>query len=86
MTVLLEDVLVALVVMGCAIFSVWRLLSAKLRLRVLDMAGPALGMLSERWVAHLRSRTLQRLAGGCVSCSRAAGAAVHRRNQRPTGS
>jgi hypothetical protein len=66
---MLEIVLVGLLVAGSVIFSAWRLLSAKLRLRVLDFAGPALGRLSEKSLARLRSRTLGQLAGGCGSCS-----------------
>jgi hypothetical protein len=69
MTGILENLLVGLLVAGSAIFSAWRLLSPKLRLRVLDIASPALAMFSEQWLARLRSRTLGQLAGGCGSCS-----------------
>jgi hypothetical protein len=84
MTLVLENLLVALVVAGCAVFSTWRLLSPKLRMRVLDLIDPVLSKVARGWIARLRSRTLQQLAGGgCGSCSRATSAAVHGRSQRP---
>ena len=35
----LEYILVGLIVLGCGIFSIWRLLSARMRLRVLEGLG-----------------------------------------------
>jgi hypothetical protein len=86
MTGVLENLLVGLLVAGSAIFSAWRLLSAKLRLRILDVVEPVLGKVSQRWVTRFRSKTLGQLAGGCGSCSRAPGTAgLHRRGHRPSG-
>lgn len=62
----LESVLVGLIVVGCATFSVWRLMSVRLRLRTLEALSvlPAIGNL----VAILRRRTLAKLSGGCGAC------------------
>ena len=77
MEAMLESVLVGLIVAGSAIFSAWRLLSARLRLRVLGFVAPMLEKVSSRAVARLRSRTLQQLGGACGTCS-SNKAAVHR--------
>jgi hypothetical protein len=78
---MLETVLVGLIVAGSAIFSAWRLLSARLRLRVLAFIAPVLEKVSARAVARLRSRTLQQLGGACGSCSNNK-TAVHRPTPR----
>ena len=69
MAAMWQDFLVGLIVAVCVIFSVWRLLSPGLRLRVLDFTAPVLGRLSARMLARLRSRTIAQLAGGCGVCS-----------------
>jgi hypothetical protein len=74
---LLESLLVGLIVAGSAIFSAWRLLSARLRLRLLDLTAPVFGKLSPRGLAHLRNRTLSQLGGACGACS-SNKTAVHR--------
>jgi len=69
MAAMWQDFLVGLIVAGCVIFSVWRLLSPGLRLRVLDFTAPMLGRLSARMLARLRSKAIAQLAGGCGACS-----------------
>jgi hypothetical protein len=64
----LENLAVALIVLGCACFSAWRLMSARMRLRLLDAAG---GLGNQTWMARLRAKTLAQLAGGCGTCSSA---------------
>jgi hypothetical protein len=76
-----ESLAVGLIVAASAIFSAWRLLSARLRLRVLDFAAPVLEKVSSRAVARLRSRTLQQLGGACGTCS-SNKIAVHRPGTR----
>jgi hypothetical protein len=66
---MLEAFAVGLIVAGSAIFSAWRLLSPRLRLRVLGFVAPVLEKVSSRAVARLRSRTLQQLGGACGTCS-----------------
>jgi hypothetical protein len=69
MTYLLEDLVVGILVAASALFSAWRLLSVRLRLRVLDILEPALCNLPGPPLRQLRSRTLARLAGGCSACA-----------------
>jgi len=65
--VVVESVIVAVIVAFCAVFSAWRLMSIRMRLKALD----ALSMLPG--ISNLRRRTLARLSGGggCGSCQAA---------------
>ena len=74
MSMLVQGLLVALVVLACAVFSTWRLLSARLRLKVLDALARLPGFGASGWLAALRARTLAR-SPGCGSCAPATGAA-----------
>jgi hypothetical protein len=66
---MLEYALVALIVVGCAISSAWRLMSARLRLRLLKAIPEAVANASGGWVMRLRQKTLGQLSGGCGACS-----------------
>jgi hypothetical protein len=85
-SLLLQGLLVAVLVSACALYSVWRLASLRLRLRVLEVLGSLPPVLTAPWLAALRSRTLAQLAGGCDGCA-AGGAptrdAAARPNQTP---
>jgi hypothetical protein len=71
MELLLQNVLVGAIVAGCAIFSAWRLMSPRLRLKTLDLVGPVMETLGARGtVARLRTQTIGKLvAGSCSACS-----------------
>lgn len=70
MAVIAQDLLVAIIVAGCAIFSTWRLMSPRLRLRTLDFLSPVATRLGAGGaVTRLRSQTMGQLAAGCGSCS-----------------
>lgn len=70
MASLAQDLLVALIVAGCAIFSAWRLMSPRLRLRTLDFVAPMATRLGAGdAVARLRNQTIGQLAAGCSACS-----------------
>jgi hypothetical protein len=69
MATIIQDVLVGLIVAGCAMFSAWRLLSPRLRLRALELATPVMGKLTPGLLARLRSQTIGRLTAGCSACS-----------------
>jgi hypothetical protein len=75
---LLQNALVGVIVAGCVIFSAWRLMSLRLRLKTLDLVGPMLEKLGARGtIARLRTQTIGKLAaGGCGACS-ANKSAVH---------
>ena len=70
MDVVLQEALVGIIVAVCAVFSAWRLMSLRMRMRTLDVIGPVLGKLgATRLVARLRTQTIGQLAGGCSACS-----------------
>lgn len=84
----LESILVALIVLACAVFSLWRLLSAPLRLRVLDWLPAGLGRSESGWAGRLRRKALAELSGGCGACARGSSAltsAAPHANRRPVG-
>ena len=71
MELILQETLVALIVVGCLVFSAWRLMSPRLRLKSLEFVGPAMEKLGARnTVARLRTKTIgQLVAGTCSACS-----------------
>jgi hypothetical protein len=71
MELLLQETLVAVIVVGCVVFSAWRLMSPRLRLKTLESVGPAMEKLGGRGVvARLRTKVIGQLAaGGCSACS-----------------
>ena len=83
MSAVLQEVLVAVLVVACAWFSAWRLLSARLRLRCLDALSALPGARSMRWLTTLRQRTLSGLGAGCGGCAQASTPGAVSRNQTP---
>ena len=69
MSLLLQDVLVAALVAASALFSAWRLMSLRARLRCLDALGALPGAHRVSALASLRARTLARLGAGCAGCA-----------------
>ena len=69
MSAILQVALVAAAVTFCACYSTWRLLSARLRLRVLDALGTLPGLAATAWFTALRARTVARFSAGCGSCA-----------------
>ena len=65
---LFEYLLVGTLVAGCALFSTWRLLSVRARLRVLELLAALPGNPGGRWLTAKRQRLLAGFAGGCGSC------------------
>jgi hypothetical protein len=65
---LLQQIVVGVLVGGCALYSAWRLAPVRLRLRTLDVLGalPVTGR--ARVLLRLRERTLARLASACGGC------------------
>ncbi|HKT75004.1 MAG TPA: hypothetical protein VJQ47_19100 [Steroidobacteraceae bacterium] len=72
---LLENFVVASIVVVCFAFSAWRLMSARMRLRLLDAVAAAIGAPADGWLTRARQRTLARLGGACGTCSQSK---VHR--------
>jgi hypothetical protein len=82
MELILQDALVAVIVAGCVVFSAWRLMSPRLRLKSLELIGPTLERLGGRnTVARLRGKTISQLAAGCSACS-ANKTAIHHPGRR----
>src|ERR1700739_4532303 len=63
--VTVESALVGIIVAVCAVFSAWRLMSIRLRLKTLDALSGLPG------VAGLRRKTLAKMSGGCGACQSA---------------
>ena len=88
MNLALQYLLVGLLVAAGIVFSAWRLLSARLRLRLLEAVGALPGARGAAWLARLRQRLTSQSALACGGCSQAD--AVHAikpgaasRNQTP---
>jgi len=64
----LESIVVAVIVAVCVLYSAWTLLSARLRLRVLDVMHASLGDLTPGFLTRLREKLLAGTAGGCGTC------------------
>ena len=64
----LESILVGLIVAGCALFSAWRLMSVRLRLKTLDALSGLPAIAGGTAVVMLRRRTLAKLSSGCSAC------------------
>jgi hypothetical protein len=69
--VIIQYVIVALIVASCTVFSVWRLISPRLRLRAVETLAPFSGAVGGKLLAQLRQKALAQLSGGCSACSRA---------------
>jgi hypothetical protein len=70
MELILQNALVAIIVAGCVVFSAWRLMSPRLRLKTLERVGPVMERLGGRnTVARLRGKTISQLTAGCSACS-----------------
>jgi len=83
MSVVLQQVLVAVLVTACALFSAWRLLSARLRLRCLDALAALPGAHTARWLTAARRRALSGLGAGCGGCAQRSTPGAVSRNQTP---
>ena len=75
MSVLLQQVVVGVLVIACALFAAWRLSTARLRLRALDALGGWPLVRGASWLATLRRRTLAGLGSACGGCAQGTAAA-----------
>jgi hypothetical protein len=79
MSFVLQAAIVALLVALCALYSIWRLLSARLRLRLLDRLAALPGIGRAAWFATLRAAALSRFAASCAGCAPTATRAASRK-------
>jgi hypothetical protein len=66
-----QELLVAVVVVGCALFSAWRLSTVTLRLKYLGWLTRVPGIGASQWLGRLHARTLARQLDACGGCARA---------------
>jgi len=80
MSLLLQQLLVAVLVVASALFSAWRLASVRLRLRALTALERLPVLRALPGLARLRERALARQLSACGGCAQAAG---HSAKSRP---
>jgi hypothetical protein len=80
-----QGIIVALIVLGCVIYSAWRLTSVRFHLRVIELLGTFGGgdARADGWIGRLRNRELSKLGGSCGACSSSVKVKVH--GPGPTG-
>jgi len=83
MSLLLQDILVALLVVSCALYSSWRLASVALRLKMLAALARLPWLGGSAWLERLRQRTLARQLAACGGCARAPTPDAASRNRTP---
>ena len=69
MSALLQGLIVALVVALCLSYSVWRLLSSRARIRVLDLLARIPGLGSTALFAAWRARAVAQSSAACGACA-----------------
>jgi hypothetical protein len=74
MSLRVQEILVALLVVGCALYSFWRLATVNVRLRVLGRLEALPG--ARTALAPLKARTLAQMTSACGGCSPAGHAAT----------
>jgi len=79
MSLLLQQLLVAALVVVAALFSAWRLASVRLRLRALAALEKLPVVRALPGLAWLRERTLARQLSACGGCAQGAGQAAKSR-------
>ena len=72
MSLALQQLLVALLVVACALYSAWRLATVRVRLRWLELMGTLPGLARTRWLGRLQARTRAQSTAACGGCSQAA--------------
>jgi hypothetical protein len=71
MNAVLQEVVVAVLVVACAAFSAWRLMSLTIRLRLLAALARVPLLADARWLARRRQKLLATAASACGGCSQA---------------
>ena len=83
MSMLLQQFVVGVLVIACALFAAWRLSSARLRLRALEVLGTLPSLRGASWLAALRRRTLAGLGGACGGCAQGTVPAAGSKSSHP---
>ena len=83
MTLPWQQLLVAPVVAACALYSVWRLLTPRARLRTLASLARLPGAAHAAWLGRLRARALAQSQAGCGACGGKVTPVAPARNRTP---
>ena len=83
MSMLLQQFVVGVLVIACALFAAWRLSTARLRLRALDALGTWPVVRDAPWLATLKRRTLAGLGGACGGCAQGTVPAAGSKSSHP---
>ncbi len=73
MSLLLQQLLVVVLVVACALYSAWRLATVRVRLRWLERLAGLPGLRRTRWLGQLQARTQAQSTAACGGCSQATG-------------
>ncbi len=79
MSTTVQALIVAVLVMACTLYSSWRLMSARLRLRMLGTLSRLPGVRGAAWFVAWQARVQSRFAAGCSSCAPQATSAASRK-------
>jgi hypothetical protein len=82
MSLVLQQVAVALLVVGCALFAAWRLASLRVRLATLAALARVPGVGGGEWLVRWRAR-LTAGSDGCGGCAHNVRTDAASRNQTP---
>jgi hypothetical protein len=66
---LLQEIVVGVLVTGCALFSAWRLATVGLRLRALEALSALPALHAAGWLVRLRERTQGQQLRACGGCA-----------------
>jgi hypothetical protein len=69
MSTLLQEIVVGVLVAGCALFSAWRLATLRLRLRALEVLSALPALHAAGWLVRLRERTQAQQLRACGGCA-----------------
>ena len=84
MSLLLQQLLVGVLVLACALFSAWRLATVGVRLKLLNAVARLPGVGARvGWLERLRQQTLVRQLSACGGCAKAPTPAAASPNQTP---
>ena len=83
MSALLQEILVGVLVAGCALFAAWRLATVRVRLRALEALSALPALHAARWLVRLRERTEAQQLRACGGCAAPPTQGAVSRNRTP---
>ena len=83
MSALLQEILVGVLVAGCALYSIWRLATVRVRLRALEALSAVPGLRAADWLVRLRTRAEAQQLRACGGCAAPPTPGAVSRNRTP---